>query len=334
MTSKSVNTLQYTVFFNDLNAALKLAYTVRVIKRIWPDLFQELQLLENELKQAWIERGFTADEVKANGLTELIWDLKQLGWSERRYPTEVYDTHTFNIIQQGIEPISNEVLSNLDLGRFPFIKRYRVCDLLNSINIEDTLKAYINRGTRLGNGPSSTSLDAISLSDFIAVRRPTPVVPGAYQAQRASSLQTPHIALILELGMNDSDIEAAISDFRFHFSQAQHNHGLAGEYANKIFSDWAMGQTQESVEEPISLITQIAPVLAGLTAYDKMMEFGGIERRGSRARAAKETAALFAQHDPRNDDHKVGKWLGKERQKIENMHLVFLRMNCPSTNPA
>lgn len=318
MTTRTIDTTQYNLFFNDLNAALKLAYTIRAIRLAWPSRLEELESLESQLGQAWVDRGFTAEEVEHNGLTALSWDLKQLGWSERRNPLEVYTRPVLKMIEEGIGPISNLVFASFDPSKYPFAARYRFADLVHPIDIENTLRRFIKKSSQLGDAPDCWgSHSGTPLEKFILLRRPVPVIPGAYQVQRATAFTTPHIGLLLELDMSERDIEAAIDDFRFHMAEAQHKSGLANSFTNRVFKEWAKGPAPEPDQDAISVITQIVPVLAGLQAYDAMIKNGGSQKRGARSEAAKATVNFFREGDPRRDSHKVGQWLDAQRKKIE-----------------
>lgn len=314
MTKRTINTTQYNLFFNDLNAALKLVYTIRAIRLTWPGRLEELESIESQLRQAWVDRGFTAAEVEHNGLTALSWDLKQLGWSERRNPLEVYARPVLKMIEDGIEPVSNLVFAPFDPSRYPFAARYRFADLVHPIDVEKTLRRFIKKSSRLGDAPDCSGTP---LEKFILLRRPIPVIPGAYQVQRAKAFTTPHIGLLLELDMSERDIEAAIDDFRFHIAEAQSKSRLANSFTNRVFKKWAMGSAPEADQDAISVVTQIGPVLAGLQAYDTMIKNGGSQKRGARSEAAKATAEFFQEGDPRRDTHKVGQWLDAQRKKIE-----------------
>ena len=318
MTKRTINTFQYNLFFNDLNAALKLAYTVRAIRLTWLGRLEELESIESQLRQAWIDRGFNAAEVKHNGLTALSWDLKQLGWSERRSPLEVYAQPVLEKIEKGIKFVSDLVFADFDPSRYPFAARYRFADLVHSIDVEKTLRRFIKKGSQLRDDPDSRgSHSGTPLEKFIFLGRPIPVIPGAYQVQRAKAFTTPHIGLLLELDMSERDIEAAIDDFRFHIAEAQSKNRIASSFANKVFREWPMSSAPEANQDAISVVTQIAPVLAGLQAYDTMTKNGGSQKRGARAKATKETAEFFQEGDARRDPHKVGQWLDAQRKKIE-----------------
>jgi hypothetical protein len=320
MTKRTINTIQYNLFFNDLNAALKLAYTVRAIRLTWHGRLEELESIDSQLRQAWVDRGFTEAEVEQNGLTALSWDLKQLGWSERRSPLEVYELHVLKMIKDGIDPISDLVFANFDPSRYPFAARYRFADLVHSIDVEKTLRRFIEKSSQLRDDRDCWgSYSGTPLEKFILLRRPIPVIPGAYQVQRAEAFAPPHIGLLLELDMSERDIEAAIDDFRFHIAEAQSKSGLANSFTNRVFHEWAMGSTAGTDQDSISVFTQIGPVLAGLQAYDTMKRNGGSQKRGARAKATKATAEFFREKDPRRDSHKVGQWLDAQRKKIETV---------------
>lgn len=323
MTKKTINTTQYTMFFNHLNAALGLAYKVRVLRLTWPDHLRELEHLETRLQNAWIDRGFTEAEVKANGLTALSWDLMQLGWSERRDPLEVYEHPVAQMIIHGLEPVAKLVFNGFDPARYPFADRHRFADLTNPIDIEKTLRQFIKKGSQLGDDPDSWG--GTPISKFIPIRPPIPIIPGAYQHQQAKAFETPHIGLLLKLDLPERDIENAINDFRFHLAEAQARSNLGNGFANRVFQAWALGVAPETDQDAISLVTQIAPVLAGLHAYDTMMNNGGSQKRGARAIAARMTAEYFREGDPRRDSHKVGQWLDTQRRRIEGAKKVFLQ---------
>lgn len=316
MTKRKINTAQYSLFFSDLNAALKLAYTVRAIRLIWHGRLEELEIIESQLNQAWIDRGFTAKEVEHNGLTALSWDLCQLGWSERRNPLERYERSVGKIIQDGIMPIHKRVFVNFNSSRYPFAERYRFADLVHPINIETTLRKFIEKGPELRDEPDDWgSYRSTPFAKFILLGRPVPVVPGAYQCT-TMELGFPNLGLTLKLDMPERDIEAAINDFRVHLAEAQVKNNFHTSFANRVFNEWAMRSTVEADQEAISSVTQIGPVLAGLQAYDTMMSNGGPTKRGARAKAKKETAEFFQEGDPRQDSHKVGQWLDAQRKKI------------------
>lgn len=320
MTKRKISTTQYNLFFNDLNAALKLAYTARAIRLTWLGRLEELENIESQLRQAWIDRGFTAAEVEHNGLTALSWDLMQLGWSERRSPLEVFRLPVLKMIEDGIKPISDLVFANFDPSRYPFAARYRFADLVHPIDVEKTLRKFIEKSSQLADPPDCwDSYKTVPLKKYILLRRPIPVIPGAYQVQRAEAFHTPHIGLLLELSMSERDIEAAIDDFRFHIAEAQWKNGLRNSFVDRVFKEWARGSALEADQGVISVITQIGPVLAGLQAYDTMIKNGGSQKRGARATAAKTTAEFFMEGDPRRDFHKVGQWLDAQRNKIEMM---------------
>lgn len=318
MTKRTIDTLQYKLFFNDLNAALKLAYTVRAIRLAWPSHLEELESIELKLRQAWVGRGFTDEEVEHNGLTALSWDLKQLGWSERRSPLEVYERSVRKMIREGIGPISDSVFSSFDSSRYPFSARYRFADLVNSIDIEKTLRRYIKKSSTLGDDPDCRgSHSETPLEKFILLRRPIPVIPGALQVQQVQGINRPHLGLVLDIDMSDRDIEAAIDDFRFHLAEAQSRQGYSSGFTTRVLEEWAVGPATGSDEDAISVVTQIAPVLAGLQAYDTMKKNGGAEERGARANATKVTAEFFREGDPRRNAHKIGQWLDTQRKKVE-----------------
>lgn len=324
MTKRKICTTQYNLFFSDLNAALKLAYTIRVIRLAWPGRLEELENIESQLQQAWVNRGFTVQEVEHNGLTALLWDLNQLGWSERRNPLEVYEKAVSNMIKNGITPISEIVFTNFDSSRYPFAARYRFADLVHPINIEKTLYRFIEKESGLRDEPDCLGYDSgIPLKKFILIRRPIPIIPGAYQCQTIKALDTPNIGLILKIDMSESDIEAAINDFRFHMAEAQSRNVVGNSFTNRVFNEWAMGSASEADQDSISSVTQIGPVLAGLHAYDLMIKNGGSEKRGARAKATKATAELFQKGDPRRDQHKIGQWLDAQRKKIEKIAEAF-----------
>ncbi|WP_146257025.1 hypothetical protein [Stenotrophomonas maltophilia] len=321
MSKRKIDTIQYKLFFRDLNAALKLAYVVRAIRLRWRDRFEELEEIELRLRTAWISKGFTEAEVKYNGLTDLSWDLRQLGWSERRNPNELYEESTSKLIEDSIKPISDLVFSGFDPGRYPFARRHRFADLVNSIDIERALSRSIEKLALLGGDPKFRGEESsIPLDNFILLRRPIPVVPGAYQFSRSKDFLTPHIGILVELNMSAQDIEAAIDDFRYHIADAQSKNGIASDFTNSAIMEWAIGSTKTSNENsPVTVFTQIIPVLAGLQAYDTMVKIGGPQKRGSRADATKITAEFFREDDPRRDHHKIGQWLDIERRKIEKL---------------
>lgn len=318
MTKRTIDTIQYNLFFNDLNAALKLAYTVRAIRLTWHGRLEELERIESQLRQAWVNRGFTEAEIEHNGLTALSWDLQQLGWSERRSPLERYERHVLKIIQDSLKPISEAVFANFDPSRYPFATRYRFADLLHPIDVEKTLRRFIEKSSLLGDEPDSWgSHSGTPLYKFILLRRPIPVVPGAYQMQQANGFAPPHIGLCLELNMSDRDIEAAIEDFRYHIAEAQAKRSIKSDFTNRVLTEWGKGSTTGTVQDSISVVTQIGPVLAGLQAYDTMIKICAPQKRGARAQAAKVTSEFFQEKDPRRDSHKVGQWLDAQRKKIE-----------------
>ncbi|KGG96077.1 hypothetical protein [Comamonas thiooxydans] len=321
MSKRKIDTIQYNLFFSDLNAALKLAYVVRAIRLKWCDRLEELEEIELQLRKAWVNKGFTEAEVKHNGLTDLSWDLRQLGWSERRSPNEVYERSVLKKIKDSIEPISDSIFSGFDPSRYPFAKRHRFADLVNSINVERTLHKFIEKSSLLGDDPDFWGEHSgTPLEKFILLRRPIPVVPGAYQNQRAESFSTPHIGILVELDMSAQDIEAAIDDFRYHIAEAQSQQRIASDFTSNTLIEWAKGSMQiANQDSPIVVFTQIIPVLAGLQAYDTMEKMGGSQKRGARAQATKATAELFRQDDPRRDPHKIGQWLDAERKKIEKL---------------
>lgn len=317
MTKRTINSIQYTLFFNELNASLKLAYTVRAIRFKWPWCLEELERIESQLRQAWVDRGFSTAEVEYNGLTALCWDLNQLGWSERRSPLEVYQKPVLKMIEDSIKPISEIVFANFDSSRYPFAARYRFADLVHPINIEHTLRTFIKKGDKLRDDPDCHGpYIGTPLDKFILLRRPIPVIPGAYQCIKSEELVDPNIGLILKLDMSERDIEAAINDFRFHIAEAQHKCGFSNSFTNKVLTNWSMVSEQEDAQESISNVTQIVPVLAGLQAYDTMTENGGREKRGTRAKATKVTAEFFQEGDPRRDEHKIGQWLDIQRKRV------------------
>ena len=321
MSKRKIDTIQYNLFFSDLNAALKLAYVVRAIRMRWLDRLEELEKIELQLRKAWVDRGFTEAEVKHNGLTDLSWDLRQLGWSERRSPNEVYERSVLKMIENGINPVSDLVFSGFDTKRYPFAERNRFADLVNSINIERALHKFIEKISLLGDNPEHWGgHSGTPLEKFILLRRPIPVVPGAYQIKQARNISTPHIGILIELNMSAQDIEAAIDDFRYHIADAQSKNRIKSDFTSNALIEWAKGSARISNQDPpIVSFTQIMPVLAGLQAYDTMVKMGGSQKRGARAKATKATAELFREDDPRRDPHKIGQWLDAERKKIETL---------------
>lgn len=320
MSKKTINTIQYNLFLNDLNAALKLAYTVRAIRLTWHGHLEELESIESQLRQAWVNRGFTEAEVEHNGLTALSWDLQQLGWSERRSPLEVYERPVLKMIQDSLKPISELVFANFDPSRYPFATRYRFADLVHSVDVEKTLRKFIEKSSLLRDEPDCWgSHSGTPFSKFIFLRRPIPVVPGAYQVQRAEAFAPPHIGLFLELNMSDRDIEAAIEDFRYHIAETQAKSKITSDFTNRVLNEWGKGSTAGTDQNSISVVTQIGPVLAGLQAYDTMRKIWALQKRGARAKAAKATAEFFREEDPRRDSHKVGQWLDAQRKKIKTV---------------
>lgn len=320
MTKRTIDTIQYNLFFNDLNAALRLAYTVRAIRLTWDGRLEELESIESQLRHAWVSRGFTEAEVEHNGLTALSWDLQQLGWSERRSPLEMYERPVLQLIKDSITPVSELVLANFEPSRYPFAKRYRYADLVHPIDVEKTLRRFIEKSPLLGDEPDCWgSHSGTPLHKFILLRRPIPVVPGAYQFQQTEAFACPHIGLFLELNMSDNDIEAAIEDFRYHIAEAQARRRIKSDFTNRVLNEWGKGSTVGADQDSLSVVTQIAPVLAGLQAYDTMRKIETTKKRGARAQAAKATAELFRENDPRRDLHKVGQWLDVQRKKIERV---------------
>lgn len=325
MSKRKINTIQYDLFFSDLNAALNLAYNVRAIRLKWFDRLRELEDIDLHLRQAWIDKGFTEDEVKHNGLTDLSWDLRQLGWSERRHPNEYYELPVLKKIKEGIKPVSDLVFSGFDKNRYPFAERHRFADLVNSMNIERALHNFIKKSSLLGDDPEYFGEHGgTPLEKFILLRRPIPVIPGVYQSQGAENLPTPHIGIFVKLDMSAQDIEAAINDFRYHIAEAQSKKGIKSNFTSNTLTEWAKGSTKNVNQYcSIGLFTQIIPVLAGLQAYDTMVKMGGPQKRGARAKATEITAEFFRQDDPRRDTHKIGQWLDSERKKIEKLAVTL-----------
>lgn len=317
MTNPHIDTFQYRHFLSELNKSFPLELTIRAAKLAFPGKLEELSRIDANIRAAWQSRGFTEEEVVHNGLAELCWDLTQLGWSERRSPFEVWRRDVLRMIHDGIRPICEMYLSQMQLGDYPFAKRHRYADLVSGMKVEKVLREYLKKFSKLRTEPLG---DSVPLSNFIlSFRAPVPVVPGALQQISYDGPQrSEYLGVMLRYDMPLEDVRAALLDFQYHYAEFRiKQHKLSDETANRLLDPWGI-PLMPTKDDLINQAHQVHPKLAGLYAYDRFVAYGGGGTRGARARALEKMIGLHPD-SVAPEISRAGKWLDGTRKEVEEL---------------
>lgn len=314
MTDAYVNTVQYRVLLSDLNKALPLELLIRAVKLEYPEKLEKLKDIDEEIRIAWTERGFTEEEVDHNGLAELCWDITQLGWSERRRPFEVFPREVIKLIQDGVSPICETYLRQVKLEDYPFAQRYRYADLVRGMNIEYVLLQFLERYAKLREDPGTYG---VPIGNFVlSARAPVAVVPGALQhACLSGPKQSEYLGVMLRYDMPLEDVHAALLDFQYHYAEFRlRKNKTSDEVANRLLDPWG-NPSMPSTDDHLYQYNQLHPHLAGLYCYDRFVARGGKESKGAQTRAREDTVALYSEAIA-PELNSVGKWLKSTGDRV------------------
>ena len=317
MTEPQNKTLQYREFLSKINRALPLELTIRAVKLACPEKLEELRDIDAQIRIAWKERGFAEEEVKHNGLAELCWDLRQLGWSERRQPFERYPADLLARVKAGVPLICERYLGQIRLENYPFALRHRYADLVRGMDVGRVLRDYLSKYAKLRSKPS---LDVVPLSNFIlSFQAPVPVIPGALQMTGLDiPKESEYLGVTLRYDMSLEDVHAALLDFQYHYAEFRlQRHKLNDKDTQRLLDPWGK-LSMPTREELVHQAHQIHPKLAGLHCYDLFVAHGAEGTEGSRVRAIKDTIA-FHPESIAPDEIRAGKWLDNTRTVVNDL---------------
>lgn len=219
MTQRKVSNSLYEFVKGSISNTLPLEYAIRASEASSPEITRQLRLIDEKIRQKWIEAGASELEIDNEKLMDFAWDVLQLGFPLVRRHSKSYSPVLLRIVKQGLNEINSSFHESFTALELPASRFFRICDLLNGNDIDQlicTVKISLDQAENF------TDHDEIDLSFFKVLRTREPIYlhPGMKYIQSKFEAGSENFGLLIDLNKNISveDFHKQINEFSYQYA--------------------------------------------------------------------------------------------------------------------
>lgn len=278
MTKRKVDNTLYLHLQGQISKALDLEYAIRASELVSPDGMCTLMLIDGEIREYWLKRDLSNEEIDAEQLMDYAWDALQVGFALVKRPGYRLNPEIRDIAAQGLNEMQSHVNVDWQELGVPATQFFRVCDLLSGNDIRRLLKEAarcLNKSTKLEKDAD------IEFHDLVrSVRQPIQLHPGVHYSYDPNWVSGDNIGLYLDMAADFShaELRRQVEQFLFHYAVDREaslpQSGYDSLSRDLIQSFLTEDLSGEYSENQVERLDAFAGVLSGLDCWDRRNRHG------------------------------------------------------------
>jgi hypothetical protein len=257
-----------------ISNALPLEYAIRASESLSPEGMQRLHDTNQQIKEFWLSRGASDEEIHHHELTDAAWDTLQVGFPLARWNGRIFHPDISQLILEGLSDIRRHVTWEDFKRTVPATHYFRVCDLLNGNDIRHRLMASAVRC--LQEARKYEKHDQIELEKFLLpVREPVHLHPGVRYLASDDFFDGKNLGILLDLKADFSELGLAqqLQGFLYYYALRREalepRFGQSSVVTNLIENLLNSELHAEHSSNRVGRMDGYASVLSGLYCWDK-----------------------------------------------------------------
>ena len=276
MTKRKLDNSLYVHLKSTISQAISLEYAIRSAQQTHNDELQQLTVIDEKIRQFWIDRGSNEAQISRHWLMDIAWDLIQVGTTLTRRHLTPLTPQVLSIVNQASETLPEIFRPEVAPLLIPATRYFRIADLLRGNDILGMLNTVVRV---LMSARSYIASDEIELNKFaLGIREPIhlhPAMSYGFSNHVIDGHITERFGILFDMEMEISvaDIHRLFCEFLYQYAVRRKPYllGRIDSTRDQLLRDFLKDDMEGNTGiKHIARLDGFASILSGLYCWDQV----------------------------------------------------------------